>query len=732
METTELSVIKAKYVATKFESDKGFCIYLYEDAETGKPVTCKGYYLPKYKNLAYVMKGNWKKTEQYGKNFDVTEYTELIENNKESITTYLASGIIKGIGKVTADRIYDTYGNDSIKVLSDTPEKLLKIKGITSKKLKVIVDSYKSNYVIRKLVEELLPFGINTKMAINIYNEFGISTLEELLEEPYKICTIHGVTVEMVDMIAKKYGYPMDTKERLAAHATSVLIENELQGNTGMYASDFGLKLIRSLKTACYNKENMQSHTIALIKAGVVCYKNMPVNGKTNTIIFRPVLYRTEAVIADEIYHIAEVKPDVRKDFGSRLLSISKNTGFTPDVDQYEAACAAIENSFLVLIGGPGTGKTTMIKLIASYLSEYEKRPIYFMAPTGRASRRMKESTGYSATTIYKGCGVRPGEEVKEEDMQYFEDCTLIIDEFSMVDVYQAHMLFERVRPGCRVIIVGDENQLQSVGPGAVLRDIIKSGAVPIVKLNKIHRQSEGSMIYINGQNVKNGICDLKEGKDFKMIQSVSSKEAQDKMVESFVKHADEEGIENVYCLCPCKENYAGVKNMNNILQEKVNPIAFNDRVYKANGYRIHTGDPVMHLTNGDEISNGDIGYVQHVGIDENFNPVMEVLYFGDTTYKYTKDDADDVTLAYAFTVHKAQGSENKTVITYLSKTLGQRMLTRNLINTSITRGKQMVELFLTNDNAIETAIKNDDSGNRITSLKYHLQYVSGQFVRVS
>lgn len=731
METRTPEIIKLKFVVPKFENSQGYCIYLYQNADTKEEVTCVGNNLPKYKNIIFEMSGYWKKTQKYGMNFEVQTYTEIVENNKRSIIAYLSSGIIKGIGSATAENIYARFGKHSLEILEKEPEKLLQVKGVSARKLKKIVASYKEHKVLKELIDFLLPFGITIKQVQKINSTLEITTVQEIMENPYKLCDIRGISVDTVDLIAKKLGYPAVCKERLLAHVKRVLNDNEVNGNTGMEANLFGLALIASLKTSEYNKNTICDYTISLIKDKTLVHRKILYGNTLKTIIFAPDTFRTERCISEKLLSIFSSERVVPAEAEQNLLKICSNSSIYLDPYQLDAATAAVKNNLLIITGGPGTGKTTLIKTIASYITIYEKRPVHFMAPSGRAARRIKESTGYEATTIHKGLHLKVNEEVPEDEKVTFENCTVIIDEMSMVDIFLFNKLLDAVQEGCRLLLVGDVNQLQSVGPGAVLRDIINSSVFPIVTLKKIHRQGGNSMIAANANNIVNGLHEINEGSDFRMVKCENPIDAQNQMVRYYSHLVEKYGVQNIYCICPCKERTAGVKEMNNALQQAVNPAKADTQEFVYGGYKYHAGDPVMHLTNSDEVSNGDIGYVNRIYSFDG-DKTMEVVYFGDTYVEYTAENADEVTLAYAFTVHKSQGSENKILLTFLSKCIGKKLLSRNLFNTAITRGKSLDILFHTGDGALEAAIDNDDSENRITSLSHQLMEYGGKFVRIS
>lgn len=725
------STIKVKFKYNKYENGNGYCIYSYKDMDSKKVITCLGNYLPKYEDVIFEFSGEWKHKEPYGLGFHVHSYKEIIENSLDSIVAYLSCGIIKGIGKKMAERIYAEFGNKSIEILEKEPEKLVRVKGISKKKMELISESYKEHHAYKEVVEFLLPYGVSPKLSAKIVNELKLSTTDAIAKNPYKLCELHTLSISTIDSIAKKLEFPMDSKERLIAHANHVLIQNELDGHTGMSSEDFGTKLIQSLQHKSFHRGNICDYTIQMVKEGVLKYSNSIKNNYNKTIIFRAVSYFVEKKVAENMLNISwEQQPD-HKDAVKTVMKNCRAANISLDNDQFQAVLTAINSSFTVITGGPGTGKTTIIKQIANYLSETEDKKIVFMAPTGRAARRIEESTGYPASTIHKALQLRVGEVPAGEEKVTFENTTVIVDEFSMVGAYLSNLLFEAIQPGCRVILVGDEHQLQSVEAGAVLRDIISSGVMTTVRLTHVHRQSDDSMIYLNSQDFLNGNADLKEGSDFHMEYSETSAKAQEKMIQSYLDKVNQYGLENVYCICPCKERNAGVKNMNEILQSAVNPAKSGDSVFKAAGMEFRIGDPVMHLKNSMEASNGDIGMVKSIYDDPENGLTMDALYFGDTTISYTMDNIDEVTLAYAFTVHKAQGSENKIVITYISKEIGYRMLNQNLFHTAITRASSYVEIHLLNDKALEIAAKTDNSLLRITSLDFHLRLIGGQFITI-
>lgn len=725
--------INAKFQYPVWQSENGYCIFLYR-LESGSKVTVKGINLPQTKELFYRFDGKWESSAKYGNSFAVESYEPIVQDTKESIVSYLCT--INLIGKKTAERIYEKYGNQSVEILDKGDyDSLSLVKGVSLPKAQNIVKSYSGQRELNRLSFALKKYGIAGKLASKIYHSgLELKTMDAIKENPYKLFKISGVSVNTCDAIAMDCALPMNSRERIQAHAMSIMFEQEQSGSTGITCTDFGIKLIKNMAHPSINRQTVTNITIDLIRQGLLLCKKMMRNDITGQYLFRKSRYQDEQELAQKMVDLSHSPGYKETDLETKIDKLCEDEHIVLDGIQKQAVYGAIKNHLYIITGFPGTGKTTVIKIIAKYLSLYEKKPMFFMAHAGKAARRIKESTGYESQTICSFLGIHPGEEYIQEEVENLEDCTLFVDEFSMVDLSHAKKLFDRVTSSCRIVIIGDKDQLQSIGAGAVLRDMVNSRVIPLTMLTTVHRQAGGSIISKNAKKIIDGRNDLELTPSFRIIKASSAETAEEYLVHRYVLYAKKYGIKNVYCIVPNRERTAGVHRLNNLLREQLNPLHPGDDevVYGDNTYRI--GDPVMHLKNEELVSNGDIGYVTDIitkQSEKNTVKSLIVTYFGDTEKEYSGDTLEDIQPAYAFTVHKSQGSESPIVLTYISEANGKALLTRNLFFTAVTRASKVVEVFTESPQAIKTAIDNPDSERRITSLEYHLKYFGGSFVAV-
>lgn len=735
----EKEEIVARYTWTRYSLEKtDFSVNIYQ-TEDGKKITVRGSNLPTNKKLYYRFMGKYENSKKYGLQFVADSYIEVINNDKDGIINYLSCGIIKGIGVKTAEKIYDKFGKKTVQILEDDPSKLLAIKGITQTKLEKIIESYKENRGSRDVMTYLMPFKISTRACFSVYSKYGISSMNTIKTNPYKLCNIRGINFEIADCIAKTEKLPMNSMSRFKACADFVLAKNEKNGNIGMEQNSFGFAMYENMRGPCITEKLIEQYTIELVRIKEISFQRIEINGRMVGIIFRPIILKKENEIAEKMVRLNLNEKSEIKNIDALISRAEKKLQIKLDEVQKKAVKEALEDNVHVITGGPGTGKTTIIQVVACiYEWAYPENQRVFLAPTGKAARRIKESTGNDARTVHSYLGITDSDAIKKgeelEDPVLVNDSLVVVDEFSMMDVWITSSLMDALQDNVKLIIVGDVKQLPSVGPGAILRDIIKSRVVGVTMLTKLYRQSENSNICINCQKMSEGKTDLTEGEDFIIHEMNDMYQIQKVMVKDYVESVNVYGIENVVCLCPFKKHYAGIYEMNKAIQEKINPAKYHgQQELHHNNETFREKDIVMQLKNSDCVANGDIGQV--IGFSKGDKEIeMVVSFFSGKIVTYSMDRLEELTLGYALTIHKCQGSEYDKVITCLTKFHGNKknggFLKRNIPYTGFSRAKKLVSFYGEKEALVE-AIKNTYTDNRITVLAKLLKYYSGEYIKV-
>ena len=699
-----------------------YMIAIYRPCETirdtaGNTITqvkAVGYCLPTADTIRYELQGRWAKNPKHGVQFEVENYDEVIIPTKEGIIAYLTSGQIKGIGPKLAERIYQTYGNSSLDVLDKEPEKLLSISGISEGKLKKICDSYLANRGARDVVAFLSPHGITPNRAVRLYREYGEETMEIVKKHPYRLCEIAGIGFKTADKIAMSMGFDKLSTERVDEGILYTMAEAETEGHLCLEKREFIKRCQKTLDTPQLTEDMIANRALRLV------YDNRLVSYKGN--VYRQKTAQAEQHLAELLiqklrqFHVRTYSDlDAELDKEERLLNLK----LAPE--QRDAVKTALTNGVAVITGGPGTGKTLIQRAILDiYRRKNPGKEICCCAPTGRASRRMEESTGYSASTIHKALGLIAGEDDEDDGPEMLDADLILADEVSMLDIYLAANLFRAVRNGSQIILIGDSEQLPSVGPGAVLREIIASNCIPVVRLDKVFRQNKGSRIAVNAKLIRHGNLSLEYGTDFQFVDSANIQESAELIVKLYQEEISKYGIDNVALLTPYRQKTeTGVNAMNERLQELVNPPSKSKAEIDTGKRKFRTGDKVMQIKNHEDVSNGDVGYITRISTvgDET------TLYvdFGDgKVMEYDCSELDMLELGYASTVHKSQGSEYKSVILNL-QSAHHIMLKRALVYTAITRGKEKVTI-VGERKALCIAIKCTDAEKRGTCLGIRLQ----------
>lgn len=680
-------------------------------------VKAVGYCLPTADNLRYEIQGHWSKNPKHGVQYEVESYEEVIVPSKEGIIAYLSSGQIKGIGPKMAERIFDAFGLNTLNVLDHEPEKLLTISGISKTKLKKICDSYLANRGARDVVAFLAPHGITPNRAVQLYREYGNETMEIVKNHPYRLCEIAGIGFRSADQIAMNMGFAKVSAERVDEGLMFTLTEAEGKGHLCMEKKDFVKTAMKILDTPELTIDMVANRAARLASAGrLSCYKGY---------VYRARTAETEQQLAERIHVVQRSSPYAR--FSSLDQEINREEqklGIRLDPEQRTAITTALQSPISVITGGPGTGKTSIQKAILDiYRRQNPGGRIVCCAPTGRAARRMEQSTGHPASTVHKALGLIAGDDGQYGEPESFDADLVLIDEVSMLDIYLAKHVLRSVPKGCQLVLIGDADQLPSVGPGAVLSEIIKSDVIPVVRLDRVHRQNAGSRIATNAKLIRHGNLSLEYGTDFQFLDSSSIAESAEKIEKLYLQEIAKYGVDNVALLSPYRQKTeTGVAALNERIRKDVNPQDPTKGEITLGKKTFRTGDKVMQIKNHEDVNNGDIGYITDIsGIG---NDAVVCIDFGDgRNVEYDASELNMLDLGYASTIHKSQGSEYQSVIINL-QCAHSIMLVRPLIYTAITRAKKQV-IIVGERRALCIAIKKQDTEKRGTQLAERLKELS-------
>lgn len=662
------------------------------------------------------LKGEWKVDSRYGKQFKAEECFETVPATVAGIEKYLGSGLIKGIGPVYAKKIVKKFKEDTIKVIEEETDRLLEVEGIGPKRIEMIKKAWQEQKEIKNVMLFLQGYGVSTAYAVKIYKTYGNESIKLVQENPYRLADdIWGIGFKTADKIASKMGFAPDSYERCRAGIIYIL--NQLAGEGHCFATREQLIKL--------GQETLEVQEDKLIEVLSRMVQDQSLVSEDNA-LFLPPFYYSELGVAEKIKALTS-KTTKFKSFpiDQVIEGIQKENNIRYDEVQKEGIKTAIASKFMVLTGGPGTGKTTTTLAIIKAFQKMDAR-VLLAAPTGRAAKRLAEATGMEAKTIHRLLEFKPPNGYQRNAENPLECDCLIVDETSMVDIILMYNLLKAVPEDAVVILVGDIDQLPSVGPGNVLRDIIDSGIVSTVRLTRIFRQAQGSKIITNAHRINKGnFPELRSGRnsDFFFIEG----EELPKIVEQIKtlckkrlpRYYGVDPINDIQVLTPMQRGEVGARNLNEVLQEALNP----STTYILNGgvkYKLH--DKVMQIKNNYDknVFNGDIGRITHIDLEDKLVKIL----FDDHEVEYEASELDQVVLAYATTVHKSQGSEYKIVVAPLV-TQHYMMLQRNLLYTCVTRAKRIFVLIGTKK-AIAMAVKNNKVTQRNTMLKERLKGVTG------
>lgn len=656
--------------------------------------TAVGYDLPMTDAVEMELEGEWIKGK-YGVQLQVDAWQEIVPPTMEGLRTYLSSGLIKGIGPATAAEIVAKFGMDALQVLEDTPERFLEIRGITQPKLEEIKESYAQNRILQNIITLLSPFKLTAKTAMRIYQELGPNSVEILKKSPFELCQISGFGFRRVDAIVQKTNSDLHDPVRIKG-AVLCALDEARSGSGHLFLEQEKLikeahKMLNDklpLKQLHVQKSEIEEILNDLILDGVV----VCANGK----YYLPRVFSQEMEVARQIVERLTEKPPLEV-VEPTLNRVKTDLGIKLSAKQELAVKEAFRHNLSVITGSPGTGKTTVLKTILEvYKQLHPDHKIVLMAPTGRASRRMAESTGFKeAKTIHSVLGLTNEEEEqarKKGEQRKLEANLIIADEFSMVDMWLAYQFFSKLPKNVKIVLVGDPDQLPSVGAGNVFDELIECGVVPVTVLNEIFRQAKDSLIAYNARFINSGNTKLYYGADFTFLNAKGQQEAADMIMELYCVEAAEHGIEHVQILSPFRSRgEASVEQMNAVIREIINPERGSQYDIRVGQTIFRVGDRIMQNQNTDKVSNGDLGFIRSISREKD--EIKLGVDFGEgRCYSYSMEDATRLEHAYATTIHKSMGSEYDVVIIPLIKA-HSIMLYRNLLYTAITRAKKKVIL---------------------------------------
>ena len=691
--------------------------------------------------------GNFVTHKEYGKQFKVETFEKIMPKTLDSLEKYLSNGTIKGIGPATAKKIVATFGEDTINVFKFEPEKLTQIKGITKEKAIEMAQCFVENWELWQIVGFLDNFGISPANAKTIYKKLGTQTIDEIESNPYiLIDLVKGVDFAKLDKYALENGFEINNYKRIKCGIKYSLVKITYNG----HCCTLEANLIKYVKELLKVEDDDIEHCLIdlNVKEEIVIEKREDENW-----VYSKEIYDAVANISSKLILLDSTQNIKRIDsFDSELEKIEKAGNINLSTKQEEAIQAINSNNVVIITGGPGTGKTTIIKNVIDIYKSHGKK-VVLCAPTGRAAKRMTEMTGEEAKTLHRLLEIGKIEKANEFTIMNYEVApidadVIIVDEASMVDIYLMNYLLNGIYQGTKLILVGDTDQLPSVGPGSVLKDIINSERIKTIFLDEIFRQAAQSKIIVNSHKVNDGeyFLEKEEQEGLKDDFFYIKEKSQDIMLDQIISlckgrlknFGDYDFLENIQILSPTKKGLLGTKELNKRLQEELNPSNDEKKEKKVGEVIFREGDRVMQVKNnydiywekgntrsltyenGTGIFNGELGKILKIDF---LNKQIKILFDDEKEAWYAFSDMDQIEHAYAITVHKAQGSEFDVVIMVVTQSSAM-LLTRNLLYTGLTRAKKLL-ILIGNDNVVKFMIQNADTKIRNTGLEYKLKMIS-------
>ena len=681
------------------------------------------------------VEGKWINHKIYGSQFEVQNFMPVTPSSLEGIYVYLSSGMIHGIGEKMAKRIVDKFGVDTLDIIQNTPERLTEVEGIGMKKVKQIQESYEENRELRNIIIKLSPYGITPNYCLRIYKKYKEKSIEIINKNPYRLAEeVRGIGFKIADEIASKIGIDKYSPDRIMQGILFTLNQSLANGHTYLPKR---VLIEQSVKILGVESSFVEKGIMDLAYAQKVHLENK--NGEI--LVYLMMYYICENGVCKEIIKLSqhEIK-DLHINIDEEIKIVEKEDNINLAKNQIEAVKEAINNGVTIITGGPGTGKTTTINTIIKIFENNDQK-VVLCAPTGRAAKRMRETSNKEAKAIHRL--LEMGFATDSDELIFFKDeedpidaDVIILDEASMVDIILMYNLLKAVKLGTRLLLVGDSDQLPSVGAGNVLKDIIDSGVIKTVRLNEIFRQARESMIVVNAHKINNGeplFLNVKN-KDFFFLRKNTNEEIMNEIIglvsERLPKFYKFDKLKDIQVLASMRKGDLGVNNLNIELQKYLNPPEKYKQEEQFAKRTFRVGDKVMQIRNnytkkwetedksdsGEGIYNGDIGYIFHIDKDKK---TVYVLFDKVKLASYKYDELDELDHSFCTTIHKSQGSEFPVVVIPIVWA-PPMLLSRNLLYTAVTRAKKLVVL-VGDVRYLEQMIKNNRINDRYSNLSYKL-----------
>jgi exodeoxyribonuclease V alpha subunit len=661
--------------------------------------------------------GNWVMSKKHGEQFKAEKIIVTLPDEELDIKEYLEQGLIRGIGPSLAKRIINIYGKHFFEVLEQSPNDLLKVEGIGIKKLETILSSWKERQYLPEIKKNLESYGFEFSHILKLYKNYGSEVMMVLNTRPYSIISeMPEMGFKSIDNFALRNGFEKNNPSRIMSGFIEVLKTEEYgKSNTMMAEKEFTKA---SAKLLQLHEKELISYVDQFINEDVICRCQYGEESYIQSFE----AFKAEEYIATKL---SLMSLENKKDYGAEeyIKHLEEKENFKLTSEQRDAIKISVQNKISIITGGPGVGKTTVLNFLLKILKN-KGESVMLCAPTGRAAQRMTESTGEESLTIHRALGYNPQyEDFEKNELNTFEADNLIIDEVSMIDLYLMKSLLRAIKRTTRIVLIGDVNQIASIGSGAVLKDLLDSKKIPYVSMVEIHRQAVNSKITLNAYRINEGKFVLPNNKnekeDFYFIKTKNDLETLEKLkflvTDRIPKGFNVSPKENIQILTPIHDGILGTKNLNNVMQSLLNPLKDNSLTMKRGAYEYRINDNIIQNKNNYEkmIFNGDMGVIDYISYS-NLSAI-----FNEKEMLYEKSEVDEISLSYAKTLHKSQGSEYNVIIIPISHSY-KYMLDRSLIYTGVTRGKLLV-ILIGSIVSLKKGIANENSRNRLTDLKRKL-----------